>query len=449
MNPSTWCERSAGVLLHLASLPPGDAFEQARRFGERIAAAGFRVWQVLPLGPSARGGNPFAPASAFAADPDLAPASGAVDRAAYARFRERHADWLEDWALFAAIKAVHRNAGWWRWPQGLRRRDAAALSSARRALADRVERARLAQYRFDAGWTALRRALATQGVRLFGDLPLYVARDSADAWAHPQLFEVDVDGRPTALTGVPPDAFAAAGQLWGHPPYRWREMAASGFAWWKRRFQVQAARHDLLRLDHFRGLVAWWRVPADARNAAVGAWVRGPGRAAIDALGTVLGNVRLVAEDLGVVTRSVVSLRRELGLPGMRVLQFAFDGNRRNPHLPAQHGADTVCYTGTHDNDTTLGWWRGLSRGERGRVARTLGIRDPDMPQALVELAWSSPAPLAIVPLQDLLALGREARLNRPGTGRGNWRWSFRWSGWPDDLESRTRAALSRHGRLR
>ena len=449
MSGMPWRGRSAGVLLHLTSLPPGDGFVQARRFGERIAKAGMTVWQILPLGPSARGRNPFAPASAFAADPAFAPAMRAIDRAAYARYRECNADWLDDWALFAALKAAHRGAGWWRWPKGLRRRDPAALSAAKRRLAGRIERARLAQYRFDAAWSKLRRALAARGVRLFGDVPLYVARDSADVWSHPELFEVEGDGRLIASTGVPPDAFSAGGQLWGHPPYRWREMAASGFGWWKRRFQVQAARHDLLRIDHFRGMVAWWRVPPGARDAAGGAWVRGPGRAAIDALGPVLGNVRLVAEDLGVVTRNVVSLRRELGLPGMRVLQFAFDGGRNNPHLPAHHGPDTVCYTGTHDNDTTLGWWRGLSRAGRSAVARALGEAHPDMPRALVDLAWSSPAPLAIVPLQDLLGLGREARMNRPGRAGGNWRWSFRWSGWPDDLESRTRAALARHGRLR
>jgi 4-alpha-glucanotransferase len=448
MSSTPWCERSAGVLLHLSSLPPGAALDEACRFATRIADAGFRVWQLLPVGPSADGGNPFAPASACAGDPSLLQSQGAIDAAEYARFRDENADWLEDWALFAALKAAHGQARWWRWPAALRRRDAAALASARAALARAVEAARRAQFRFAAGWRALKRAAGSAGVRLFGDVPLYVARDSADVWSHRELFEVDEDGELTAMTGVPPDAFSATGQLWGHPLYRWGVMSATGFAWWKRRFEIQAARHDLLRIDHFRGLVAGWRVPPGAHSAVKGVWVRGPGRAGVDALRPVLGPVRLVAEDLGVITPAVAALRRALGLPGMRVLQFAFDGRPGNPHLPQHHGPDTVCYTGTHDNDTTLGWWRGLGRAQRQAVGRALGAADPEMPAALVALAWSSPAPLAIVPMQDLLGLGSEARMNRPGKRKGNWRWSLS-AGWPPpDFESRSRAALLRQGRI-
>jgi 4-alpha-glucanotransferase len=449
VSEAPWCERSAGVLLHLSSLPRGKPLAEALRFAKRIAAAGFRVWQLLPIGPSADGRNPFAAASAFAGDPGLLQSRGAVDRARYARFREENADWLEEWALFAALKAAHGGARWWRWQVPLRRRHAAALARARVAHKGAIERARLAQFRFDAAWRELRRAASDLGLSLFGDVPIYVARDSADVWAHRELFEVDEDGRLTAMAGVPPDAFSASGQLWGHPPFRWSVLAATGFAWWKRRFEVQAARHDLLRIDHFRGLVAWWRVPPGAKNAARGAWVRGPGRAGVDALAPVLRGTRLVAEDLGVITRSVVALRRATGLPGMRVLQFAFDGNRKNPHLPAHHGPDTVCYTGTHDNDTTLGWWRHLARRAREDVARVIGDTDPDMPRALVELAFASPAPLAIVPMQDLLGLGGQARMNRPGTRRGNWRWSFRWRQWPRDFEAQMRATLQRFGRGR
>jgi 4-alpha-glucanotransferase len=211
---------------------------------------------------------------------------------------------------------------------------------------------------------------------------------------------------------------------------------------------VQARRHDLLRLDHFRAFAAWWRIPAEAQTAAMGAWVPGPGRAPIDALAPVLGDVRLIAEDLGVITDDVVALRHALGLPGMRVLQFAFDGNPANPHLPRHHGPDTVCYTGTHDNDTTLGWWRALSTERRLEVGRALGNGTPDMPRALVDLAWSSPAPLAVVPLQDLLGLDTAARMNRPGVQEGNWRWSFRWDQVPADFEAVLRTALARHGRI-
>jgi 4-alpha-glucanotransferase len=443
-----WCERSAGVLLHLGSLPGRDRLASAAGFARRLARAGFRVWQLLPVGPSADGRNPFAAASAFAGDPALAPRVQRASRRDYARFRAANADWLEDWALFVALKAAAGGTPWWRWEAALRRRDASALDEARRALANALERARLAQFRFDLAWRRLRRVTQALGLLLFGDMPLYVARDSADVWAHRELFEVDRDGRFTAIAGVPPDAFTATGQLWGLPPYRWEAMAATGYAWWKRRFEVQAERHDLLRIDHFRGLAAWWRVPPGARTAAGGAWVRGPGRAAVDTLAQVLRGTRLVAEDLGVITRDVVALRRALGLPGMRVLQFAFDGAAGNPHLPRHHGPDSVCYTGTHDNDTTLGWWRSLPRAARQRVAREVGAADPVMPEALVGLAWSSPAPLAIVPMQDLLGLGSEARMNRPGTRRGNWSWRLRRSALPAGFEAATRTALARSGRI-
>lgn len=448
MSEAAWCERSGGVLLHVTSIPAGPWPDQLRRIARRIAAAGCRVWQILPLGPSAAERNPFAAASAFAAHGTLTAGLPDVDRGALARYREENADWLEDWALFAALKTASDGAPWWEWPAGVRRREPAALASARRALAPAIEQERAAQCRFDAAWSAFRAATKALGLSLFGDVPLFVARDSADVWAERELFEADADGRLTAVAGVPPDYFSETGQLWGLPPYRWDVMAETGFSWWKRRFEIQARRHDLLRIDHFRGLAAWWRIPADAPTAVTGAWVPGPGRAAIDALAPALGGTRLVAEDLGVITDDVVALRRSLGLPGMRVLQFAFDGDPGNPHLPKNHGPDTVCYTGTHDNDTTLGWWRSLAAEQQADVARALGGAVAEMPRALVELAWSSPAPLAIVPMQDLLGLGSEARMNRPGVVDGNWRWSFGWDELPDDFEATLRAALARHGRI-
>jgi 4-alpha-glucanotransferase len=448
MSGLPWCERSGGVLLHVTSLPSRAVDGAARRFMERIAAAGLRVWQILPTSPSAGERNPFESASAFAGDPALVDDATAVDRDAFARFCDDNADWLEDWALFAALKSAHGGAPWWRWPAPLRRRDAMALCQAGAALADEMERARLLQCRFETAWSALHRAAEATGLRLFGDVPLFLSRDSADVWAHRELFEVDSEGRFEATVGVPPDAFTDCGQLWGLPPYRWEAMAASGFAWWRRRFEVQARRHDLLRLDHFRGFAAWWRIPPGAQTAVEGAWTAGPGRAAIDALAPVLGKARLVAEDLGVISDDVVALRRSLGLPGMRVLQFAFDGNPDNPHLPEHHGPDTVCYTGTHDNDTTLGWWSTLATERKEQVARVLGDRRMNMPYALVELAWSSPAPLAIVPMQDLLGLDTTARMNRPGIREGNWHWSFQWDQLPADFDAGLRASLDRHGRI-
>src|SRR5262245_31724532 len=397
MSMAPWCRRSAGVLLHLTSLPEGRLGDDVLRFAERMSAAGLRVWQILPVGPSAAARNPFASASAFAGEAAFVTGAEPIDGLAYARFREEHADWLEDWALFAALKRSQERAPWWDWPLPLRRRDAAALAAARVELAGEIEQARIAQFRFDVAWSALHRALKALGILLFGDVPLFVAHDSADVWAHRELFDADADGRLESVVGVPPDAFSDTGQLWGLPPYRWDAMAATGYAWWKRRFELQARRHDLLRLDHFRAFAAWWRIPPDAPTAAAGAWVPGPGRSPVDALAPVLGNVRLVAEDLGVFTEDVVGLRHMLGLPGMRVLQFAFDGNPENPHLPRHHGPDTVCYTGTHDNDTTLGWWRSLPADQQAEVARALGSGAPEMPRALVDLAWSSPAPLAIL----------------------------------------------------
>jgi 4-alpha-glucanotransferase len=448
MSIAPWCERSAGVLLHLTSLPEGRLDDGALRCADRLSDAGFRVWQILPIGPSAAPRNPFASASGFAGDPALVSEQAEVDAASCERFREENADWLEDWSLFAALKQAHDGAPWWEWPEALRRRDAAALAAARRSLADEQERSRLAQCRFESAWDALRRRLRSRAMLLFGDVPLFVARDSADVWAHRELFDADEDGRLGSVVGVPPDAFAASGQLWGLPPYRWDAMAASGYAWWKRRFEVQARRHDLLRLDHFRAFAAWWRVPAAAATAAEGAWVAGPGRAPIDALEPVLGGARLVAEDLGVITDDVVALRRALGLPGMRVLQFAFDGHPDNPHLPRHHGPDSVCYTGTHDNDTTLGWWRALPPEQREVVARELGEAAPRMPRALVELAWSSPAPLAIVPMQDLLGLDADARMNRPGVADGNWAWTLGRDGLPREFVADARRALERHDRI-
>jgi 4-alpha-glucanotransferase len=448
MNAKPWCARSAGVLLHLTSLPGGRLDGDARRFAKLISDGGLRVWQFLPAGPSAVERNPFAAASAFAGDPSLVNDAGAIDRKAYRRFREAHSDWLEDWALFAALKETHGGDPWWQWPEAIRRRDPAALARARKVQGEAIERARIAQFRFDSGWAVFRRDLHALGIRLLGDVPLFVSRDSADVWAHRELFMADADGGLESVVGVPPDAFSESGQLWGLPPYRWDAMAATGYAWWKRRFEVQAARHDLLRLDHFRAFAAWWCIPPDAPTAVTGAWVPGPGRAPIDALAPVLGDVQLVAEDLGVITDDVVALRHALGLPGMRVLQFGFDGNPENPHLPRHHGPDSVCYTGTHDNDTTLGWWRSLATEQQAAVATELGTAMSGMPAALVELAWASPAPLAVVPLQDLLGLGSEARMNRPGVKQGNWRWSFRWDQLPSEFSKSLRASLDRAGRI-
>ena len=442
-----WTERSAGVLLHATSLPSGRLEGDATRFAKLLAAAGVRVWQMLPVGTPDPHGSPYGPESAFSGHVGLFDEDGAAPPAALARFVEGNADWLPDYALFRALEQRH-GGEWHTWPPPLRDREPAALAAARRELEHEVGTVVQAQWRFAERWRDFKRRVNDLGVRLFGDVPLFVTHHSADVWAHRELFEIGADGQPLAFMGVPPDAFAAEGQWWGYPPYRWDAMAAQEFRWWKRRFAVQAGRFDLVRIDHFRGLCAFWRIPREAATARGGAWVRGPGRASLDVLAPVLGGARLVAEDLGEITPDVIEMRCALGIPGMRVLQFAFDGDPDNLHLPHRHAPDTACYTGTHDNDTTLGWWQALDAPARRRVADYLKIPAPVMPADLVECAWASPAPLSIVPLQDLLGLGPEARMNRPGILHGNWSWRFAWNDLPAGFAPRLREALARHGRI-
>jgi len=377
--------RSCGVLLHPTSLPGGRLGREAYRFVDWLAAGGGRWWQVLPLGPPDRHGSPYASASAFAGSPALVARPRARVRASeIADFRERHRYWADDWARFAGPDAV----------------------------ADQV--------RFEREWEALRAYAAEREVGLIGDVPIFVAASSADLCAHPGLFRSDL------VAGVPPDLFAADGQLWSNPISDWRAMADDGWRWWIERLRRTFQLVDVARIDHFRALVAYWGVPADARTARSGSWRRGPGGAVIEAARRELGPLRLVAEDLGMITPAVDRLRRRLRLPGMRVLQFGFSGGRGNPHAPGNVAEDVLCYPGTHDNDTAAGWWAAARDAERSRVRRALqeaGIEEPDPAWALVRLALATRARIAIVPAQDLLSLGNEARMNLPGTARGNWSW--------------------------
>lgn len=446
-GPAPWIERSAGVQLHLSSLPSARIDAEAARYAQWLADAGMRVWQILPVGPVDLNGSPFSPASGFAGNLQLLPPN-TVQRPGFDDFRQANADWLDDWALFTVLCAEYPERGWWQWPAALRDRYPASLEAARRQHAAAIDRECRAQFSFACVFDTFKRDANAHGILVFGDTPLFLVHHSADVWAHRELFEVGADGQAEAVMGVPPDAFSDSGQWWGYPSYRWSAMQAQGWRWWKRRFQVQAQRFDLLRLDHFRGFAAYWRIPAHAPSALYGEWVPGPGREALQVLAPVLGGTRLVAEDLGVITEDVTALRRSLNIPGMRVLQFAFDGGEANPHLPIAHGPDTVCYTGTHDNDTTLGWWQQLDDTRRRRVCDYFSSEQPPMPSALIDLAWSSTAPLAMVPMQDLLGLGSEARMNWPGVAQGNWRWRFDWSQLPDDLAPRLAAQLAAQGRI-
>ena len=420
--------RRAGVLLPASALQhdgAGALGDAAMRFIDWLADAGFSVWQVLPLVPPGEAGSPYWSRSDRAGNPALVDprAADPGDAGAFEAFRAAASGWLDDYALFEALAAANGGAPWWHWPQSLRDREPRALATARRELAGPIAQIARLQWRFDAQWQALRRHAHSRGIALFGDLPIYVAPDSVATWVDRLQFQLRPDGSSEAVAGVPPDYFAADGQLWGNPLYRWEQHQREGFAWWIRRLAQQQDRFDLLRLDHFRGLAAYWAVPAGAATAREGQWREAPGRELLAWVSRALPDLALVAEDLGVITPDVVSLRREFGLPGMRVLQFGFDGDPTNPHLPHHHEADSVVYTGTHDNDTTAGWYQALDAPSRDRVRRYLARADDDVVDALRRAALGSVAGLAVLPAQDILHLGSEARLNRPGTIDGNWRW--------------------------
>lgn len=416
--------RRAGVLLHLSSLDAALG-RGGRAFIDWLCAAGYSVWQVLPLGPTGASGSPYWVRSDFAGNPafiddgELPNAAGA----AYAAFLAATQAWLEDYGAFEVLSALHDGAPWWQWPQRYRDRDASALEQLRAERAPELTRLKLEQFAFAVQWQALRSYARARGVRLLGDVPFYVAPDSAEVWTHRAQFQLDDAGLARAVAGVPPDYFSELGQLWGNPLYDWTRMRADGFQFWRARVRCQLQRVDVLRIDHFRALAAHWAVPAGAPDARAGAWRRTPGQALLKSLQQELCVLPLVAEDLGYITPDVEALRRRFHLPGMRVLQFGFDGDPTNPHLPHMHRHNSVVYTGTHDNDTTVGWFASLDAQARRRVAAYLG--SDSMPQALIRAACASVAQLAVVPMQDLLGLGSDARFNTPGTTAGNWRWKL------------------------
>jgi 4-alpha-glucanotransferase len=472
-------ERSSGILLHLSSLPGphgiGDLGVEARSFADFLARAGQRWWQMLPVGPLGYGDSPYAALSAFAGNPlfvdldafgvvpervgggdhvdyseaatfrerHLRRAFAALDTAARRRledFNERESAWLDDFALFEALKRTHGGREWTKWEAGVRQRRPESLERARKDLADDIAFAKATQWAFDEQWSAFRAYCNDRGVGLIGDMPIFVAHDSADVWQHRELFDLDEDGLPRNIAGVPPDYFSATGQRWGNPLYRWNTIAKSGWRWWVDRFRTMARRFDAIRIDHFIGFVRYWRIPAHEPTAVAGKWMRGPGRALFDAVDEALGGLPpLIAEDLGAVTPKVTRLRKALGLPGIRLVQFAFGTDPQGPtFLPHNHDRNAVVYTGTHDNDTSVGWFvdpggtaastrtREEADAERHRVLTYMG-RDHgepvDVALEMMRLAMASPARTCIIPMQDVLGLGSESRMNRPGIATGNWRW--------------------------
>ncbi len=420
--------RRSGVLLHPTCLigEYGALGSAARGFIDWLVQGGFSIWQVLPLGPPGGGGSPYWARSDFAGHVDMIDRRELPDlareRADYEAFRSSSAHWLEDYVLFETLAAQFRGP-WWQWPAELRHRERVALARVARERQKELEQRRLEQWYFDWQWRALRRYAAERGLLLFGDLPIYVAPDSVATWAQPRQFRLDAEGRPALLAGVPPDYFSADGQLWGNPVYDWQQAERDQFAFWRARLAQQLRRFDIVRIDHFRGLAAFWAVPAGARTAREGRWEPAPGQALFRALTAEHPNLSLVAEDLGVITDDVDELRRAFGLPGMRVLQFGFDGSGENPHLPHNYYRDLVAYAGTHDNDTTLGWYRSLSSAESERVNFYLRSDAANVLDAMLRACLGSVARTAVLSAQDLIKAGSEARFNTPGTAEGNWSW--------------------------
>jgi 4-alpha-glucanotransferase len=416
--------RRAGVLLALSSLE-GALGRSGRAFIDWLADAGFSVWQILPAGPVGTDGSPYWVRSDHAGNPDFLDRAEMPDPNAPigAEFLAVSSPWLHDYALFEALTRSQGGAPFWRWPQELRERDPAALAQAASLLAGEVSRIEREQYAFHVQWDRMREHARARGVRLFGDLPFYVGPSSVETWAHRELFQLAPNGEPALVGGVPPDYFSELGQMWGNPVYDWQALQRTDFAWWLSRVRAQLSRLDLLRIDHFRALAAYWAVPANAPDARGGAWLSTPGEHLLGRMRVEFPDLPLVAEDLGVITEDVLALKESFRLPGMRVLQFGFDGEAGNLHVPYRHVRECIVYTGTHDNDTTLGWYSSLDPNTRARVDLYLRVPPGEMPEELIRSALGSVGQIAVIPVQDLLGLGSAARLNTPGTSSGNWSW--------------------------
>lgn len=501
-KPFSLKRRSSGLLLHPTSLPGGhgigDLGPEAYRFASLLASCGQTWWQMLPVGPAGPGNSPYASPSAFAGSPllisleklaqdgllsasDLRPVRGLsrerVRYGAAARFKEARlrkalaaftpngafqafvdeSHWLPDYALYMALKNAHGGAPWTSWPAALRSRDSEALQAARREHAAEIRYHEFVQYVFARQWAELKRFCQDAGVGLIGDIPIFVAHDSADVWARPELFFLNEDGSPAMVAGVPPDYFSKTGQLWGNPLYRWDVLAAEGYSWWLDRFRVTFSRFDAVRLDHFIGFQNYWEIPGGAKDAVGGRWMPGPGHDFFRAVKDALGSPEIIAEDLGSITPEVAALRDAFEFPGMYIVQFSFSewDERRQPHSYAQR---SVAYTGTHDNDTTVGWFHdpGGSASirtreqiglEREHVLRYTGGNGSEIHWDVVRLAMKSPSILAVTPVQDLLGLGTEARMNLPGTVEGNWEWRLRSGALSSEIAGRLGLLTGAYGR--
>jgi len=492
--------RSAGIILHPTSLPGpdgiGDLGPEAYRWVDFLAKSGFSLWQVLPLNPTGYGDSPYQSFSAFAGNPylispailmdeglltrqDLAdrPAfpNGSVDYGPviewkltllnraydhfqasefpeltkeFNKFKKQQLSWLDDLSLFMAIKESRGGVSWDNWPEDLRKRKPSAVKAFKKEHESIIDSHCFRQFIFFRQWAALRTYAHQKSIKIIGDAPIFVAYDSADAWAHTELFYIDSQGKPTVVAGVPPDYFSATGQLWGNPLYRWDVHAESGYSWWIDRLRAIFQVVDIVRLDHFRGFAGYWEVPAGNPTAEIGRWVPGPGASLFEALKQAFGDLPIIAEDLGVITADVNELREKFNLPGMKLLQFAFSTDPDDPFLPHNYPPNCVAYTGTHDNDTSRGWYLSAPEGESDFARRYLARSGDDISWDFLRCIWSSAAVMTLAPLQDFLSLDTSARLNYPGKPSGNWSWRMPADTLSDFLSSRCREANYLYGRL-
>jgi 4-alpha-glucanotransferase len=503
--------RASGILLHPTSLPGpygiGDLGDEAYRFADFLHSSGQKLWQVLPLGPTGYGDSPYACYSAFAgntllisperanqagvlAEEDLAgmPAlpEGRADygavyqsksamlvkafanfqrnddtvlRSEFETFAAQNASWLDDYALFRALKNADEGKPWYEWEQPVARRAPEALAKARTDLHDQIERERFSQFIFFKQWFELKAYCKQRGIKIIGDIPIFVAHDSVDVWTNSDQFKLNADGLPIVVAGVPPDYFSETGQFWGNPIFNWDRMRADGFKWWIARVHAALQMVDIVRIDHFRGFAACWEIPGGDNTAVNGRWVEAPGRELFTAIRQALGELPIIAEDLGVITPDVEELRDEFEFPGMRVLQFGFSSDAQNADLPHNYRQNVVAYTGTHDNDTTVGWFNNVGRESSTRTAeQTQNERDfcmkylettgDDIHWDFIRAVFASVANTAIVPIQDVLGLGSEARMNLPNSTSGNWLWRLKENELSQELSSRLRELTERYGRL-
>lgn len=465
-------ERSGGIILHITSLPGkygiGSLGKNAFEFIDFLSDAGQKIWQILPLGHAGFGFSPYQTFSAFAGYPlmidlDDLVAEGLISKKEISAYPEREADrvnykkiidfktkifkhsfknftstnefdlfcnkkstWLEDYSLFVALKQNFGNISWCNWDKLIKLRDPDKLEEMREQLKKEIFYHKFLQFFFFKQWQKVKNYAQKKGIKIFGDIPIFISFDSADAWTKPEIFQFDEDRNPIKVAGVPPDFFSKTGQLWGNPLYNWLELEEQDFAWWIKRFQAILELVDIVRIDHFRGFAEYWAIPAGEKTAINGKWEPAPGKKLFENIQKKMGELPVIAEDLGIITDNVIELRDRFNFPGMKILQFAFDSDLNNPYLPHNYPENCVVYTGTHDNDTTLGWYKKLDEKQRKRVDEYLNYKTIDICWQMIETAWKSKADIAIIPMQDLLGLDSSARMNTPGTSSGNWMWRVR-----------------------